>query len=84
MFKNRISKYFGAETESNPMREQPTINPSAFVAMPIGAAGPMMPGNMQAPPMNIYEIALADAQRKIAESRAHEFDDLSSWFDDAL
>jgi len=85
MLKNRISKYFAPPAESQEQPEPAKVNPSAFIAIPTGLApGMPMPGGMQATPMNIYEIALAEAQRKIAEQRANEMDDLSGWLGDGL
>ncbi|HEX3999462.1 MAG TPA: hypothetical protein VHX65_13000 [Pirellulales bacterium] len=82
MLKNRISKYFSAAAETQPQPEPPSVNPSAFVGMPNGVVGPAMPGGMPSAPKNIYEIALAAAQRKIAEERAKEHDDLAGWFNE--
>jgi hypothetical protein len=89
MIKNRISKYFRPAVESQEQQEPAKVNPSAFIAIPTGLApgSPMpgaMPGSMSATPMNIYEIALAEAQRKIAEARANEMDDLSGWLGEGL
>ncbi len=85
MLKNRISKYFAPPAESQEQAEPPQTNPSAFIAIPTGLApGTPAPGGMQPRPMNIYEIALAEAQRKIAEQRANEMDDLSGWLGDGL
>jgi hypothetical protein len=90
MIKNRISKFFRPMVESQEQPEPPKVNPSAFIAMPTGLApstpGVFGPGAAPAP-MNIYEIALAEAQRKIAESRANELgetDDLSGWIGEGL
>ena len=85
MMKNRISKYFRPTAESQEQPEPSKINPSAFIAMPTGLApGAPMPGSMQMSPTNIYEIALAEAQRKIAETRANEIDDLDGWIGEGL
>jgi hypothetical protein len=85
MLKNRISKYFAPLADSQEQAEPPQTNPSAFIAIPTGLApGMPMPGGMRSPAMNIYEIALAEAQRKIAEQRASEMDDLSGWLGDGL
>jgi hypothetical protein len=86
MTKNRLSKYFRAAAEPHEQPEPPMVNPSAFIAIPTGLAPgsptPGMPGARPAP--NIYDIALAEAQRKIAEERANEFDDLSGWLDEGF
>jgi hypothetical protein len=89
MIKNRISKYFRPVVESQEQPEPAKLNPSAFIAIPTGLAPgspmPGMPGSMPAIPTNIYEIALAEAQRKIAESRANdEMDDLGGWIGEGL
>ena len=87
MIKNRISKYFRSEVEPHQMIQPPKVNASAFVAMPTAPQGMTATGQAPAGPMNIYEIALADAQRKVAESHANEADDfgeLSDWFDENL
>jgi hypothetical protein len=89
MIKNRISKYFRPAVESHEEQEPPKVNPAAFIAIPTGLApgSPLpgsLPGSMPTTPMNIYEIALAEAQRKIAEARANEMDDLSGWLGEGL
>ena len=85
MIKNRISKYFAPPAESQEQPEPAKVNPLAFIAIPTGLApGMPTPGLMRGGPMNIYEIALADAKRKIAEQRANEMDDLSGWLGDGL
>lgn len=91
MIKNRISKYFRPTAEIESGAEQPRVKPSAFVAMPTPGSmpGQVLP-NAMPPAMNIYEIALAEAQRKIAQSRANrdeaidDLDDLSGWFDSSF
>jgi hypothetical protein len=83
MIKNRISKYFRPTVDAQEQPEPPKVNPSAFIAMPTGLAPPM-PGSTPGAPMNIYDIALAEAQRKIAEARANEMDDLSGWIGEGL
>lgn len=92
MIKNRISKYFRTPADVEPRPEPPRVKPSAFIAMPNStgpaAAGPQMPrSTMPQPPMSIYDIALNDAKRKIAEARenqADDLDDLSGWFDSSF
>jgi hypothetical protein len=89
MIKNRISKYF-RPTEPETQPEPPRVNPSAFIAMPGMGGIPGQPNQgMPQGPLSIYDIALAEAQRRIAESRAQraneiDFEDLSGWFDSSF
>jgi hypothetical protein len=93
MIKNRISKYFRAMEEMDeyePQPEPPRVKPSAFIAMP--GMGGLPTQQQQGPigPLSIYDIALAEAKRKVAESRARrandndDLEDLSGWFDSSF
>ncbi len=90
MIKNRISKYFRTPADLEPRPEPPRVKASAFIAMPnpAGPNRPAVPGpQMPQGPMSIYDIALNEAKRKIAEARenqADDLDDLSGWFDSSF
>jgi len=79
---NRIARYLQAEPmfeefDAEPPSRQPTFNPGAFAALPLTAI-PMFgvqPAPAQPPSaMNIYAIALADAQRRLSEPDSADLD----------
>ena len=79
---NRIARYLQAEPmfddyDAEPQPRQPTFNPGAFAALPLGAIPlfGVQPAPAQPPAtMNIYAIALADAQRRLSEPDSADLD----------
>ena len=82
MVVNRITKYLQAEPMyddlfDEPQPQQPAVNPSAFAGLPLTAM-PMF-GAQAAPAqnpaaLNIYALALAQAQQRLSRRHAADLD----------